>query len=625
MMGRIFIRYYFTGLMTSLLYRCLHVCSMAYGFLCGIPHLCTLCMNYTIEDSVCTVMSDGISLTASVFTPTGETSRIHTVLIRTPYGRRIVAGLGCILAQVGYRVVCQDTRGRWSSEGTYESSLLGYEKTDGRDTIKWIQQQYPGSKIGMMGISYLGYVQWAAVKGLIEHEGSSAAIACMMPISCSSDMYSTAFTGVGSIPSLDFLTRWLLFTFTVGQNRPSGVWGILTGLYYTWKTMIGCSPMAPVCQNEKHLDLQRMMRTTMMVGSDDSLHLPFEHHRRDDFFWRERSHTDGLEQAPSCHLISGWYDLFLEGTLLDYRILRLTDPGAQLTIGPWHHLQTIHPGTLGFLLRTMLSHFGNHMPPCRHPTREVVACLPVRVFLQASTSQRWGGHLLERIQTTLVSAVSAESIHVPGQWLSLSSWPPVETVPVRMWLASDGGLVHAPDVVTPGYASYSFDSSSPTPSAGVDGFHLYNAGPFRIQKDVHDRLDAVHFTSDVLVHGIVLAGHVSAVIECSFKGAESVDYVVRLCEVYPDGTSVVVAEGIERVTTDSSMPVRVDVGSIGRIVAPGNRIRVYICSSAYPRWMVNSGHIDDTVTQTPTVSRHQVRCAPDASYIILPVYPLTSW
>jgi len=616
-----------------LLYQCVHVWSMIYGFLYGLPHRCTLRMHYSIEDTVHTVMSDGVTLTASVFTPTGETSRIHTILIRTPYGRRLLAGLGCIFAQVGYRVVCQDTRGRWSSEGTYESSLLGYEKTDGRDTIKWIQKQYPESKIGMMGISYLGYVQWAAVSGLIEENGSSDDLACIVPMACSSDMFSSLFTSTGCVPSIDFLTRWVLFTSTVGRNRTTaGVRDVLSGLFYMGKTMLGCSPMVPACSHVDHINLKTTVETMLTeAGEDVGSNLPFDQCRPDDLFWRERSHTDGVSLAPSCHLISGWYDVFLEGVIRDFHLLRLTDSNAQLTIGPWHHLQTMHPGPFGLLLRSTLSHFRTHLQPCRQQMEDVTdapSSLPVRVFLPASPSQRWGASVGHVLQTAAVSAGSLASICAPGQWVALSSWPPVETTLVPMWMASDGGLVPKCDSTpTPGQASYSFDSSDPTPSSGVDGFHLYNAGPFRIHKDVHDRTDAVHFTSDVFTQGIVLAGHVSAVLQCCFEGAESVDYVVRLCEVYPDGTSVVVAEGIERVTTYDSMPVRVDIGSIGRIVAPGNSIRVYICSSAYPRWMVNSGYIDETTPQTPTVSRHQVRCAPgsmDASYLLLPVYPLAA-
>ena len=174
--------------------------------------------------------------------------------------------------------------------------------------------------------------------------------------------------------------------------------------------------------------------------------------------------------------------------------------------------------------------------------------------------------------------------------------------------------------------SYTFDSSNPTQSRGTDSFHYYNGGPFHVSKEIHDRADAIHFTTNVLTSGVVLAGHVSASLHCSFTGAESVDYVVRLCEVYPDGVTVVIAEGIQRIRSNHTTSVQVDVGSIGRIVKPGLRLRVYICSSAYPRWMVNSGHNDEHI-HTPTLSTHHIRCEPgnfNSSFIILPVYELSA-
>jgi predicted acyl esterase len=150
-----------------------------------------------------------------------------------------------------------------------------------------------------------------------------------------------------------------------------------------------------------------------------------------------------------------------------------------------------------------------------------------------------------------------------------------------------------------------------------------NAGPYRISKEVHARTDAVHFTSEPLVNGVTLAGHASANIFCSFEGASTVDYVVRLCEVFQDGTTVVFAEGVTRVSDHhpaAGAVVHVDIGSVGRIITSGQRLRIYIGSSAFPRWEVNSG----SGSNDPTQSEHLIWCAPGtalASYLTLPVYP----
>jgi predicted acyl esterase len=140
-----------------------------------------------------------------------------------------------------------------------------------------------------------------------------------------------------------------------------------------------------------------------------------------------------------------------------------------------------------------------------------------------------------------------------------------------------------------------------------------------IDRETHDRPDGIHFTSGIFVNGVVLAGHVSAMLNCSFTGSESADYVVRLCEVYSDGTTELLMEGIERIGHNSQ--VQVDVGSIGRRISVGSRLRVYICSSAYPRWIVNGGYPEGDV-RTPVVSEHSIGCFPGesaGSYLILPV------
>ena len=61
----------------------------------------------------------------------------------------------------GYAVVVQDVRGRYGSEGAFEP--LTQEPDDGDDTIYWIARQpWSNGKVGMVGGSYVGIVQWKA-------------------------------------------------------------------------------------------------------------------------------------------------------------------------------------------------------------------------------------------------------------------------------------------------------------------------------------------------------------------------------------------------------------------------------------------------------------------------------
>ena len=88
-----------------------------------------------IERNVPVPMRDGTILRADVHRP--DRGGPYPVLVRrTPYGK---GGNFNQLVKAGYIVVSQDARGRYESEGEFES--MGGPKThdaeDGYDTIKW--------------------------------------------------------------------------------------------------------------------------------------------------------------------------------------------------------------------------------------------------------------------------------------------------------------------------------------------------------------------------------------------------------------------------------------------------------------------------------------------------------
>ena len=63
----------------------------------------------------------------------------------------------------GYIVVCVDARGRYASEGQWESFVRfhTHDAVDGYDTVEWAAK-LPGStgKVGTFGASYNGFLQW---------------------------------------------------------------------------------------------------------------------------------------------------------------------------------------------------------------------------------------------------------------------------------------------------------------------------------------------------------------------------------------------------------------------------------------------------------------------------------
>ncbi|MFW6422051.1 MAG: CocE/NonD family hydrolase, partial [Candidatus Bipolaricaulota bacterium] len=113
-------------------------------------------------------MEDGVELSSDVYLSDSEDS-FPAVLIRTPYnksrGDEIKHGTRDVefFVNHGYAVVIQDVRGRGDSEGEWIPFVN--EGKDGYQTIEWIaKQSWCNGKVGMMGGSYRGFVQWAAAR-----------------------------------------------------------------------------------------------------------------------------------------------------------------------------------------------------------------------------------------------------------------------------------------------------------------------------------------------------------------------------------------------------------------------------------------------------------------------------
>ena len=87
---------------------------------------------------------------------------LGTILVRGPYGRGFPFSL--IYAQIyaarGYHVLLQSVRGTFGSGGQFVPMV--HEADDAADTVVWLREQhwFTGA-FGTIGLSYLGYTQWA--------------------------------------------------------------------------------------------------------------------------------------------------------------------------------------------------------------------------------------------------------------------------------------------------------------------------------------------------------------------------------------------------------------------------------------------------------------------------------
>ncbi len=234
----------------------------------------------------------------------------------------------------------------------------------------------------------------------------------------------------------------------------------------------------------------------------------------------------------------------------------------------------------------------------------------------------------------------------PDVWREEADWPLPDTDWQQWYLHSAGSAgTKAEDGVlakhTPGDEaadSYLYDPRNPVPTVGGASFlpGLFiaaNAGP-RDQREVEQRADVLCYTSEVLTADMEVTGPVRLVLYVSSSAVDT-DFTGKLVDVHPDGTALILTDGIlraryrESLSTQKLMTpgevyrIEIDLVATANVFAAGHRIRLEVSSSNFPRFdrNTNSGGViaqetaADFVRATNTVWHDDVR----ASHLILPV------
>jgi putative CocE/NonD family hydrolase len=112
----------------------------------------------------------------------------------------------------------------------------------------------------------------------------------------------------------------------------------------------------------------------------------------------------------------------------------------------------------------------------------------------------------------------------------------------------------------------------------------FRSGAFD-QRPVEARPDVLVFTSDPLDHDLEVTGPVRVRLWAA-TSAPSTDWVARLCDVFPDGRSLNLTDGILRVRDepDAAKEREIDLWATSNVFRAGHRIRLQVTSSCFPRW-----------------------------------------
>jgi len=322
--------------------------------------------------------------------------------------------------------------------------------------------------------------------------------------------------------------------------------------------------------------------------------------------------------------VGGWYDNYAAEAAANFLALREQAPtpalrdSHRMIIGPWTH---------GFSAGPMLGEL-NFGPAMARET---------------DCSFRWL-HCLLHGGTPAEFQEAPVRIFVMGAnvWRDEQQWPLARARPTRYYLREAGRLTTpSPGDESPDH--YRYDPADPVPTLG--GNHSvgsYNPGLYDFvkpgpydQRPIEDRPDLLSYTTDPLARDTEVTGPVVVKLYAA-SSARDTDFVAKLTDVYPDGRSINITEGVIRARFREDVwgnpkliePGRVyeytiDLQVTSNVFRGGHRIRVDLMSSNFPIWdrNLNTGHDPptDTEIQTARQTIHHDRARP--SHIVLPVVP----
>jgi putative CocE/NonD family hydrolase len=550
-------------------------------------------MDVKVRKTIKVPMRDGVELGTDVYQADDEPHPV--VLLRSPYDKDMsVSTIDALkFLRAGYILVAQDTRGRFTSGGTFNPFFD--ECHDGEDTLRWIaQQSWCNGDVAMVGPSYSGAIQWMVAAG------DAPALKAIAPNITASSYYE-GWTYQGGAFELGFTLTWTVLNLSLpaavraieaGEASLGAVGELITTYDDIWSWF-------------KHTPLGDIPVVKQFAPYYDD----WLAHATDDDFWRQTAPRERYEDVtvPSLNF-GGWYDCFLGGTLENYQGIKLyggSDAARKprLVIGPWAHgtsLGEFPSGSFGLMANAAVADvtaqtirfFDRHLRGIENGLDDEP---PVRIFVMGA-----------------------------NQWRNEQDWPLPDTHYVAYYLDSaghansdtgDGGLVlqsptdEASDV-------YLYDPRNPVATTGgqtfLPGLVLgTNCGP-RDRREIEGRSDVLCYSTPALAADTEVTGPISLVLHASSSAVDT-DFTGALVDVHPDGRAMILTEGIVRARYRNSTreaellepgrtyELQINLWATSNVFKAGHQIRLEVSSSNFPRFDRNSNTGGIIATETESV------------------------
>jgi putative CocE/NonD family hydrolase len=538
------------------------------------------------------------------------------ILVRTPYKKEMNELTGNYYAKRGYVVAIQDCRGRFASEGTWEPFI--YESKDGYDAIEWLgTQEWSKGKVGMIGASYVGWVQlWAASE-------NPPHLTTIIPNVAPPDPFYNIPYEYGSF--------FILGAIWWAEILETEATGDLSG-----------RAMAQINERKYEKILKSLPVIELdekILGKKNPYWRKWIQHNTNDDYWQRANFIDALKNLDlPVFLQSGWFDGDGIGSKLNYMALEQSkNKFIKVILGPWGHTDQSH-SRLGDY------DFGKEAAPDLQT-----------LYL------RWFDYWLKGIDNKIVEEPLVEYfVMFSNQWLKGDTYPLPETQFTKFYFDStegantskgDGVLMTEMSEKGKEFDQYVYDPGDPTP---WPEYYYKSEEEIKQEKDktidieeYKKRIEAFHnevsdAREDILVYQtpplekpVSVAGPLSAVLYAS-TSAPDTDWFITLMDVDEEGKIFHLVRGTIRARFRNSMEkpellqkdkvyrYDIDMWQTGITFRKGHRIRIEISSALFPMFSrnLNTGGHNEIETKFQKAIQKIFHSNEYPSHILLPVVNL---
>ena len=485
-------------------------------------------------------MPDGKRLGARLWLPENITDPVPAILEYIPYRKDDYSAIRdsttiAHFATQGYACIRVDMRGSGSSDGVLYDEYTEQEVDDGVCVIEWMSEQsWCDGNVGTMGIS------WGGITGLQLAVRAPKALKTVITLGATDSRY---------------------------YDDAGYYMGCMVGQTIGWAAMmfgLNTRPPYPELVGEGWRDLW----LDRLENAPHYLEQWFSHQHEDEYWLNNTVRTDYDSIKVPIYAVSGHADCWPNTVPRLLQNLSVPVRGLQ---GPWVH---------------------------RYPHLGIPG--PTIDFL--SDALRWFDHWLKdkdtgimdeaAYQVYLQDSVRPQTYYDtrPGRWVGEEQWPSKQIESQAFHLTEQG-------LARQSTTGQHFNITSPQSVGFSSGEYMpwFSFGPADELPADQQSEDAgsLAFDTQILDSNIEILGNAIAKLTITSDQPQAL-IALRLCDVWPDGSSTLITRGILNLSQrngksvpESLIPgqeylVEVSLNHVGYIVPVGHQLRLAISTSYWP-------------------------------------------